>query len=187
MATFLDDAEKVKNKYIVEIRRGAISDDFLRGIILSCSHDTVLLSCLDDNFYWNGFALIRTGDVSWYRIFDQPDDFIFKVQRELGLHPQCPSALDCHDIKTLCHGIHSHFPLITVYQEKSEDCCYIGIITKTTAQTFSLYEIDPRAQWEKEYRYYYRKISKLEWGGGYENALWQVGKKDMPQELAVRK
>jgi hypothetical protein len=185
MDFFMKDIKKAKNKYIIEIKRKKISSDITRGIILDYSSNNILLACLNDCFYLNGYTLIRKKDITDYCINDESQYFLFRAQQELGLYPKYSFNVDLNNIKSVCEEIHNFSPLITVFKEKSEDiAAYIGVITKITECTFSLYEIDSNAEWDKEHILNFQKISKINWGGGYENALWQVGKKDIPKECA---
>lgn len=178
MDAFMEEIKKAKNKYIVEIKRKHV----FRGIVLDYSLNLILLACLDDEFYLNGYMLVKVEDITAYRIYNKPDSFLFKARQELDLRPEYSFRLDLSNIKSVCEKIHSLYPLITVNKEKSDDTVYIGIITKITEHTFSLYEIDSNAKWDKEYTFYFKKVPIIGWGRGYENALWQVGKKHLPKE-----
>jgi hypothetical protein len=178
MDNFIEDIIKAKNKYLVEIKRKHV----FRGIVIDYSINLILLACVDDDFHLNGYILLKTEGITAYRIYNKPEYFLFKVQQELDLRPEYPFKLDLSDMKSACNTIHNFYPLITVYKEKSDAAVYIGIITKITEHTFSFYEIDSNAEWDKEHTFYFKKVPIITWGGGYENALWQVGRKHLPGE-----
>lgn len=183
MDCFIKDIGKSLNKYIVELKRKHVSADIVKGIVLDLSENLILLAVLDDNFYLNGYTIVKVQDVTDYCIYDNSEYFLFKVRKCLNLTPEYSFCLDLNCIKSVCRDIHKYYPLVTVFKAGSENSAFIGIITKLTEQTLSLYEIDSNAEWDKEYRFYLEKISRLDWGGSYENALWQVGKKSIPKQF----
>lgn len=182
MDSFTADIQKYK-KHIIELKREDITAEIVRGIVLDYSPELVLLANIDDNFYINGYIIVRNNDITAYRFFDSPDSFFYQAQKELHLFPDYSFKIDLTNIRSVCLNIHQYVPLVTIFKEKSEDVCYIGHITTITDHSITLYEIDSDAEWETETRFYLRKISRIDFGGGYENALWLVGKKDLPTNI----
>jgi hypothetical protein len=41
-----------------------------------------------------------------------------------------------------------------------------------------MYDIDPDANWDRSYRRKISDLTKVDFGGGYEDALWRVAKKE---------
>jgi hypothetical protein len=80
------------------------------------------------------------------------------------------------DLPGLLSSANAHFPLVTVLLEyKHPDICYIGRVHKITGKNLWLREISPAARWEiKPSRYKLKHITRVEFGAGYEEALWQV-------------
>jgi hypothetical protein len=51
------------------------------------------------------------------------------------------------------------FPLLTIHREAiSNEVCYIGKLVAINEKTFTMYDIDPDANWDRVYR---RKMSDL--------------------------
>jgi hypothetical protein len=69
------------------------------------------------------------------------------------------------------------FPIVTIHREKvNPDLCHIGKVVKIENGRVFLLEIGPDAIWEEnptEYRL--REITRVDFGGGYEEALILVG------------
>jgi hypothetical protein len=69
------------------------------------------------------------------------------------------------------------FPLVTIHREKiNPDVCHIGRITRIDESAVLLLEIDPDAVWDTEpTEYRLKEITRVDFGGGYEEALFLVG------------
>ena len=69
------------------------------------------------------------------------------------------------------------FPLVTIHREKVEpDICEIGRVVQVRDGRVSLLEINPDATWNAEPKQYrLRDITRVDFGGDYEEALGLVG------------
>jgi hypothetical protein len=67
--------------------------------------------------------------------------------------------------------------LITIHLEETKpDVCYIGRIIDLNSEQLTLLEIDPDAEWDyKPEVFSLREITQVNFGGGYEDALYLVG------------
>ncbi len=69
--------------------------------------------------------------------------------------------------------------MIAIHQEAiSNKVCYIGKVVSVTEKTFTLYDIDSGAEWERPYQRRLSDLTKVDFGGNYEDALWRVAKED---------
>jgi hypothetical protein len=60
---------------IVEFDRGNLDPHSLRGFVLAYSEALTLLNVLTDDYFLNGYSVIRNQDVVSYSPFDSPDYF----------------------------------------------------------------------------------------------------------------
>jgi hypothetical protein len=69
------------------------------------------------------------------------------------------------------------FPLIAIHSEtKDPDTCWIGRVLAVSKSQIALLEINPGATWESEPTVHsLRSITRVGFGGDYENALFLVG------------
>jgi hypothetical protein len=76
------------------------------------------------------------------------------------------------------------FPLVTIHREKIKpNVCWIGQVVQVRRGRLSLLEIGPDAKWDEEpTEYKVDEITRVDFGGGYEDALRLVGGK--PPDLA---
>ena len=163
---------------LVEFDRKPVTNYKLRGFVLAYSDILTLLNLFDPDFYLNGYTVIRNDDVRRYRILDEPSSFINRALKLKRIRPQPKPMVSIESMPELLSSANEGFPLITIHREKiSDEVCYIGRLDKMTEKTFTLYEIDPDAEWEGVHRYRFSDITRVDFGGGYEEALALVAKR----------
>jgi hypothetical protein len=69
------------------------------------------------------------------------------------------------------------FPLVTIHREKVDaDACWIGRVVDLRQGRMTLLEIGPGAVWDDALETYrLREITRVDFGGDYEDALQSVG------------
>lgn len=69
------------------------------------------------------------------------------------------------------------FPLVTIHREVVDrGACHIGQVASLDSRRVALLEIDPGAEWDQEPTLYrLSEITRVDFGGGYEEALALVG------------
>jgi hypothetical protein len=163
---------------LVEFDRKPVANDKLRGFVLAYGDSLTLLNLFDPDFYLNGYTVIRNDNVRRYRILDEPNSFISRALKLKRIKPQPNPGVSIESMPEILSSANDAFPLITIHREKiSDEVCYIGRLDKMTEKTFTLYEIDPNAEWEGIHRYRIRDITRVDFGGGYEEALALVAKR----------
>jgi hypothetical protein len=164
---------------VVDFKRPKIDDHVLRGFVLDYSDSLTLINVLDDNFYLNGFSVIRNCDITAYRAYDKDDYFLNQALRLISIKPARKPTVDLSNWATLLLTAQKIFPLITIHREAiSNEVCFIGKLVAVTEKTFTIYDIDPDANWDRVYRRKMSDLTKVDFGGGYEDALWRVAKKE---------
>jgi hypothetical protein len=164
---------------LVEFERSKIDEFELRGIVLDISEEFTLLNVLTDDFRLNGFAVIRNEYVTRYRVYDSDDYFLNRALRLKGIKPGRRPKVDLQNLAAALVSAQRLFPLITLHPEqKRRDVCYIGRIVGITEKTITLHEIEPGAEWGRPRRHRLCDITKIDFGGGYEDALWRVAVED---------
>ena len=164
---------------IVEFDRGKLDPHSLRGFVLAYSETLTLLNVLTDDYFLNGYTVIRNQDVVSYSAYDSPDYFLNRAVQLKGIKPKRAPKVNISDWPLLLKTANQLFPLITIHREViSADVCHIGTIQSMRVKTFSLFEIDADAEWEREHRYRFADVTKVDFAGGYEDALWRVAEQD---------
>jgi len=171
-------SETLAHGQLVRIDRQPMEEDMLDGYVVGTSEKFVLLHVLDPNMYLNGYSAIRVDDIKRYRVLEDNDFFANKALELREQFPKPLQKLSLFDLRSLIETANRLYPIITIHREKMDNTvCFIGKVAKLTDKTLSLYEISPSAKWERTRRYYFRDITKVDFGGGYEEALWLVAKK----------
>jgi hypothetical protein len=70
------------------------------------------------------------------------------------------------------------FPLVTIHRESADpDVCHIGRVVSVTDKALTLHEVTPGATWDDGMSVYkLREITRVDVGGGYEEALARVAR-----------
>ena len=164
---------------VVEFKRPKIDDYKLLGFVLDYSDSLTLLNVLKDDFYLNGFTVIRNSDITKYRAYDKDDYFLNMALRLKSIKPARKPKIDLTEWASVLQTAQKRFPLITIHRETiSNKVCYIGKLISVSEKTFSLYDIDSSANWDRPYRRKLADLTKVDFGGGYEDALWRVAKEE---------
>jgi hypothetical protein len=114
---------------------------------------------------------VKSIDVDPYRAFAE------SALKKRGLRrPRKPRVL-MDTVQTILASVGSIYPLVTIHCEESKpDECYIGAVVRTTRTLLDLLEIDPHATWDHTVTTYsLREITRINFGGSYEEALYLVG------------
>ena len=180
----------IRSQYLVRFKRKPLDESFLYGFVLACSETLTLLHLLETATYTlNGYSVIRNEDVSLYAVYDRPDYYYdSKVLRLKGIKPQPQPEISLESFPDLLTSIDRLYPLFTIHRELIDnDICFVGRLAGMTPKTFTLYEVDDCAEWLGPRRYKFSDITKLDFGGGYEEALALVARPDVKRKRKSQK
>jgi hypothetical protein len=135
-----------------------------------------LLALVSDGIRFNGFQAFRLKDVSKIEVPCQNAGF---VETALDLRNEVkPSAppVSVNSLAELIRSSDAAFPLVTIHREIADpEVCHIGIVEDVNTSRVLLHEIGPDAEWDEEATAYRRAdITRVDFGGDYEEALWLV-------------
>jgi hypothetical protein len=135
-----------------------------------------LLALVSDRIRYDGFECFRCNDVKGLR----PDlyaSFVETALKKRGLRRPKKPYVSVGGIEELLLSAGRAFPLVTIHREQLDPAvCWIGRVLGIQRGRVSLLEIGPDAMWEdtpQEYRV--GEITRVNFGGDYENALHLVG------------
>jgi hypothetical protein len=174
---------------IVRITRGAFEAQGELGYVEAIGEDLLLLAVISDDIWLNGFALVRIGDISELEAPHEHADFVEEALRIREESSPSSSAISLEDIGSAIRTAGRLFPLVVIHREEVEpETCRIGRVQKVTKDSVTLLEIGPDAEWEEEpSNLPLEDITRVDFGGGYEEALALVGGKgpDVPHLKSV--
>lgn len=161
----------------VRITRCKPIPGYLFGYVVGVSDDWLLLNLINgDDMHLNGYAAARLRDVKSVR---RDTSFADRAVRVRGERPAEQPDILLYDLPGLLSSADAHFSLINIQTEKKRyDECYIGRISRLTRKRLRLEEIDPRAKWRYTRRYKLKDITCVQFGSGYEEALWLVSESE---------
>jgi len=155
----------------------------IEGYVVGLSHEWVLLNKVNgDTMRANGYSAARVKDVQMASLLrDRQDDFVGRALALRGIQavPQ-PDILLC-DLPSLLSSTTAHSPLVTIHVKKNlldTGGCFIGRVDQIKKKRLVLREMDGTARWSRTRRLKLKSITHIEFGGGYEEALWQVFEQD---------
>jgi hypothetical protein len=164
----------IRSQYLVKLSRKPLDQSDIYGFVLAYSETLTLLNVLETRtFTLNGYAVIRNEDISLYAVYDRPDYYFdSRVLKLKGIKPAPQPDIIVASFPDLLASIDEQYPLITIHREEiNDEVCFIGRLAGMTPKTFTLFEIDDSAEWDRLHRYRFEDITRVDFGGGYEEAL----------------
>ena len=184
---FLSILKRHKLKHLVEMKRGPKELGRVTGFVVDFSDSLILLHRLEwDTFRLNGYTVIREAEVSHYRFFDKAAYWQFRAVRLYRLAPRHPADISIASLVELLTSIASHFPLVTIHPERTKpDVCYIGSVSSVTERAVMIEDLNCSAEWTGPRRLKLADITKIDFGGGYEEALARTAPK-RPEKMKIK-
>jgi hypothetical protein len=137
-----------------------------------------LLALVGDDIRFNGFQCFRLSDVRKLQVPHPNAAFVEAALKKRGERLPKKPRVSVASIEQLLLSANQSFPLVTIHREKAfpDGPCEIGRIMGAAGGRVSVLEIKPDASWEaKAYQYRIRDITRIDFGGDYEDALHLVG------------
>ena len=151
-------------------------EDFpVRGYVLDIGPTFFLMALVSDRLWFDGFECFRHVDVRSVKA-DPYTHFAESALRKRRERLPKRSRVSVASIEDLLLTAGRAFPLVTIHRERVDPkVCWIGRILGVEQGNVSLLEINPDATWnDKPAKYRLREITRVNFGGDYENALHLV-------------
>ena len=150
----------------------------VRGYVMDIGPTFFLMSLVSDRLWFDGFECFRHTDVRSV----EPDPYTHfseSVLKKRGERPPKKPHVSVASIQELLRTAGRVFPLVTIQRERvNPEVCWIGRILSVNGDHVSMLDINPDATWIKSRRSYrLREITRVNFGGDYENALDLVSTK----------
>jgi hypothetical protein len=159
------------------------------GYVLDIGPRFFLLGPVGEEIRFNGFQCMRLSDVRRLHAPDRYAEFIVAALRKRGEIIRKKPRVRLNSLPELLRSASRLFPLVTIHQERAKpDTCEIGHVVGISKSHVSLLEIGPDAIWDEEPTdISLRRITRVDFGGGYEDALHIVGGGPPRTSLKLRK
>lgn len=164
---------------IYEIDRSPMTTDPDEGYVVGAGADLILLQALDPNLYLNGYSVIRVADIDQFRELDDHDSFAHRALKLRNISPTPLPAVSLESIETALRSAAELYPLLSIHCEQIDnEVCFIGQLESLTETDLTLKLIDPGANWDETKTFDLLDITKIDFGGAYEDALWLVAQQN---------
>jgi hypothetical protein len=166
---------------LVRIVAKATPGENLDGYVVSLSETFVLLHVLDGGYHMtlNGYVALPIDEIKTARVLDNYDSFSDRALKVKGIFPQPQPDILLLDFPGLLSSADAHFPLVAIHADRLySGCCFIGRVEKLTKRAVRLHKIDPAARWIETEKFFFDDITRVDFGGGYEEALWLVSQSE---------
>lgn len=148
----------------------------VRGYVIALGRKFFALALVSDRLWFDGFECFRVADVQHL----EPDPyaaFATSALKKRGERRPRKPRLDMDSVGALLLSAQRAFPLVTIHCEETDPAvCHIGRVVQVSPRKASLLEIRPDATWEEAATdFQLREITRVNFGGDYEDALRLVG------------
>jgi hypothetical protein len=149
----------------------------VNGYVVDISPRFVLVAVVEDGCRFNGFQCFRLSDVHELEVPGKYAAFAEAALRKRRVRRPRKPPVSVASIEDILKSAARAFPLVTIHRERVKpDVCQIGRIVDIHNGRVSLLQINPDATWDgKPETYRITDITRIDFGGDYEQALHLVG------------
>jgi len=174
-ASALRDA--MKDGRVVRVYRQSLEPDgySVEGFVVGVEDDLVLMHVIDPAIVLDGFRVLRVADITSVDSSFESGPFLERALRLRRQRPRRPEGLRLDSVRAVIETAALIFPLITLHREREhKDSCWIGRLVEVDDLRVTIDYITPAAEWDGQERYALRVLTKIDFGGRYEEALASV-------------
>jgi hypothetical protein len=166
----------LRERMLVNFRR-PFEQGSVNGVVLDIGPRFFLLALIDDGCRCNGFQCFRLSDVRGLEAPHKYAEFVVEALKKRGQRIPSKPRVNMDSIEALLTSASRAFPLVTLHREVVDpDVCHIGRVEEVGKGRISILGIGPDAKWDdKPTEYRVRDITRVDFGGDYEDALNLVG------------
>ncbi len=148
----------------------------VRGYVLGVGPKFFLLALVSDRIWFDGFECFRIEDVRGFRQDPHACFAESALRKRRDRLPQKPHV-NVGSIEKLLLSAGRQFPLVTIHREQVDpDVCWVGRVLGIEHGRVTLLDMTPDAIWEeKPESFRMSEITRVNFGGDYETALYLVG------------
>jgi hypothetical protein len=142
-----------------------------RGYVIGLGTRWALIQIVSDDLTDDGFLATSLEMIAEIEVIDPGESFF---PRFMEMHPLAvrPPSVDLDDTRDLLQSAQRQFPLVNIETELAPPgSCYIGRISALDEEGVVLELVSPAGEWDDEEHYLYESITRVGFGGRYEEAL----------------
>jgi hypothetical protein len=149
----------------------------VKGYVIDIGPQFFLVALVSDGIRFNGFQCFRLSDVRRLQVPSKYSAFAeAALKKRAERVPKKPHVV-ITSLPKLLLTANRAFPLVTIHRERVDpDVCQIGHVVDLRNGRVTMLEIGPDAVWDdKPETYPLNEITRVDFGGDYEDALHLVG------------
>jgi hypothetical protein len=160
----------LENRTLMKVRSRYESEG-ATGYVVGLGTRWALLHVVNDDVAEDGFLATSLEMVAEIEAVDPEQSFFPRV---MAMRPPRtrPPDVDLDDTRGLLQTAQRSFPLLTIQTEQHHPgACYIGRIASLDDDRALFHLVSPAGEWDEEDEYSYESITRIGFGGRYEEAL----------------
>jgi hypothetical protein len=163
---------------LVDLRRESLDSLTLRCFVTALSADFAVLSRVNDNCEFDGVIVIRTEDVTFARWDSEVLRSWGTVLQESPSSPEPAGFVDLASWESVVRTIHDNVPVVTFQRERADgDICHVGTGITILAEGIEADEVSIEGTIDGKFAINLEDLTRVDFGGGYERALWRMVQK----------
>lgn len=147
------------------------------GYVLDIGTDFFLFLFINDSIRFEGFECRLIADIKRLEVPNPFEEFIVAALSKRGECLDKAPEVDLSSVTSILNSASKLFPLVVIeLGHKKKGVCFVGKVVDVSKGRLLMLEIGPHAVWEKKpSRFWLKDITRVSFGGGYEEALLLVG------------
>jgi hypothetical protein len=142
------------------------------GFVVGIGNGWMLLHWLDPAIVLNGYTALPLDDVEEVSLLTPAESVAVTALERRGVRPVPQPEIDLDDVPSLLASAERRFPLVTVHRDRADPgVCVIGRVAHLGEESFILRQVSPAGRWNDSGGYRYDDVTRIDFGGGYEDAL----------------
>lgn len=144
----------------------------MEGFVVGIGSSWLLLHKASDHVFLDGHALIPLAEIFDAWLVPAEHYVLERALRLQGAEPEHVPDLPLDSVRAALEYINPKGSLVSVFTERDiPDVCYIGRVSRFEDDSFTLDTITTGARWEDEQTLRYDAVTRIDFGGKYEQAL----------------
>jgi hypothetical protein len=142
------------------------------GFVVGIGEGWLLLHWLDPSIVLNGYTALPLDDVEEVTLLTAAESVAVTALERRGVRPVPQPEIALADVPSLLASVEGRFPLVTVHRDRADPgVCVIGRVAHLGEESFILRQVSPAGRWNDSGGYRYDDVTRIDFGGGYEDAL----------------
>ncbi|MBC7808153.1 MAG: hypothetical protein H7145_18640 [Akkermansiaceae bacterium] len=149
------------------------------GFVFGLNDDFVLIQNVSKDVFLDGYSVLPVREIK--SVIVGKETFLPRGLAHFDEKPSAPSGICLDDSPSLLASADVHFPLVSLeVGRKKPGCLFVGRVADLKNRYVMLRQITSEAKWEETPRKYrLRDITRVDFGGRYEAALWRVAQSEL--------